>query len=640
MLMKKSVPPDLLRESDVGAEEFLSALVRTSNNAVIGKTVDGTVIYWNGAAERLYGYSAQEMLGRDIGVLFPADRPDELAELLERVRGGETIRDFLTERVRKDGSTVAISINMSPVTDASGTVLGISVISHDQTRFNRQIADLRDAHRKANETLSMLETLHGSAPVGLGFIDREGRAVHLNEMLASVNGSTVDEQIGQYIADIVPEIWAQIEPLFTAVLERDEAIHNVEVSGFVATDPGRIRHWLASYYPVHLDEEIIGVGVVVIDVTERRQAESFRTNVMNNMVEGLITVDALGRLTSMNEAGEKMLGWTEAELLGQVIGDVILPRDDDGELLPIPKELLKVRAEGVHVRLDETEYVRKDGSLVSVALSASPLLSGSAIDGAVVLFRDITDETSERLRLQREMEGLAWIGRIREALDEDRFVLYAQPIVPMRGGQPSEELLIRMIARDGSVIGPAAFLGVAEKYGLITEIDRWVVAQAAQLAASGRHVGVNLSAESIVLKDMLSYIKRQIEAAGADPSHLVFEITETALLNDVEKGRAFTEGIVALGSSIALDDFGTGFGTFTHVKNLKVGYLKIDIEFVRGLPESVENQHVVKAIVDLARGFGCETVAEGVEDGDVLELLREYGVDYAQGFYLGRPAPL
>ena len=197
-----------------------------------------------------------------------------------------------------------------------------------------------------------------------------------------------------------------------------------------------------------------------------------------------------------------------------------------------------------------------------------------------------------------------------------------------------------MVGRNGEIIGPDAFLGVAEKYGLITEIDQWVVKQAVRLAATGRHVGANLSAESLVNLDMLALIEREVQQSGADPANLVFEITETAIMRDIETCHAFAHGIVALGCGIALDDFGTGFGTFTHVKKLDVKYLKIDIEFVRELIESSANQHVVKAIVNLAQGFGCETIAEGVEDAETLELLREYGVDYAQGYYLGRPAPL
>jgi PAS domain S-box-containing protein len=336
----------------------------------------------------------------------------------------------------------------------------------------------------------------------------------------------------------------------------------------------------------------------------------------------------------------KILGWTEEEVVGSVMSELILPRDEDGSIREDMKEILKVRGEGVHVRLNDAEYVRKDGSMVPVALSASPLLSGSDVDGAVVIFRDVSEEKAERTRVARELAALGWVGRIREALDEDRLVLYSQPIISLRGGPSSEELLLRMVGRDGAIIGPDAFLGVAERYGLITEIDQWVLQRALRLAASGRHVGVNLSAESIVSTDMVSLIEREIESAGANPSNLVFEITETALMRDIGKGQLFTNGVVDLGCSVALDDFGTGYGTFTHVKKLKVKYLKIDIEFVRGLVESPENQAVVKAIVNLAQGFDCETVAEGVEDGDVLTLLREFNVDYAQGYHLGRPAPL
>jgi EAL domain-containing protein (putative c-di-GMP-specific phosphodiesterase class I) len=197
-----------------------------------------------------------------------------------------------------------------------------------------------------------------------------------------------------------------------------------------------------------------------------------------------------------------------------------------------------------------------------------------------------------------------------------------------------------MVGRNGELIAPDAFLGVAEKYGLIGEIDQWVIKHAVRLAATGHHVGVNLSAESIGTIDLLALIEHEVRRAGVDPSNLVFEITETALMRDVEKGHAFARGVVDLGCSIALDDFGTGYGTFTHVKKLAVKYLKIDIEFVRGLVGSSANQHVVKAIVNLAQGFGCEIVAEGVEDGETLKLLQDYGVDFAQGYYLGRPGPL
>jgi EAL domain-containing protein (putative c-di-GMP-specific phosphodiesterase class I) len=202
------------------------------------------------------------------------------------------------------------------------------------------------------------------------------------------------------------------------------------------------------------------------------------------------------------------------------------------------------------------------------------------------------------------------------------------------------ELLIRMIDEDGSPIAPGLFLPVAEEFGLIREIDRWVVGQAAALAAEGHPLEINLSAESLGDPDLYAVVERELTASGADPSLIVFELTETALLRDEDAARSFIERAERLGCKLALDDFGTGYGGFTYLKRLPVDYLKIDIEFVRDLAQSRSSEHVVRAVVSLARGFGQKTIAEGVEDAETLDLLGKLGVDYAQGFGIGRPAPV
>jgi EAL domain-containing protein (putative c-di-GMP-specific phosphodiesterase class I) len=167
-----------------------------------------------------------------------------------------------------------------------------------------------------------------------------------------------------------------------------------------------------------------------------------------------------------------------------------------------------------------------------------------------------------------------------------------------------------------------------------------VIGQAARLAATGRRVHANLSADSIGSRDLLIRIERALSAAGADPANVVFEITETALMGDIDAAETFTHGITDIGCAMALDDFGTGYGTFTYLQRLHIAYLKIDIEFVRDLASNTASQHLVNAIVNIAQGFGQQTIAEGVEDSETLELLRDYGVDLAQGFHLGRPEPL
>jgi len=283
-------------------------------------------------------------------------------------------------------------------------------------------------------------------------------------------------------------------------------------------------------------------------------------------------------------------------------------------------------------------FTRKAGTICPVAYSSAPLMDGTTVRGIVVVFRDTTAEQAEGDRDRRELDTLAWIGRIRDALDGDGLVLHSQPIVPLAGGRPSQELLLRMVGSRGDLIPPGSFLPVAEKYGLMGEIDRWVIRQAVGLAAGGERVVANLSAESIGNLDLLPLIEQELRNMHADPSNIDFEITETAVMKNPEAGEAFARGLSEVGCPLALDDFGTGFGTFTYLKSLPITFLKIDIEFVRDLTTNEANQHLVKAIVGLASNFGCQTIAEGVEDAETLALLKEYGVDFAQGFHLGRPA--
>lgn len=292
------------------------------------------------------------------------------------------------------------------------------------------------------------------------------------------------------------------------------------------------------------------------------------------------------------------------------------------------------------MRITEDVFTRKDGSLLPVAYSAAPLRGAGGQYGAVVVFRDVSEELSARQRARREIEALSWIGRIQDALEDDRLELYTQPIVPLNGGQGAEELLLRLRTPTGEIIAPGVFLPVAEKYGLIVDVDRWVVARAVAIAATGRTVEVNLSAATITHSDLLPWIERTVREHGADPHRVVFEITETALMDDIAAGEAFARGLAELGCRLALDDFGTGFASFTYLKRLPIDFLKIDIEFVRDVLTNPANQHVIRAIVNLARAFGHRTVAEGVEDAATLEFLRDVGVDLAQGYHLGRPAPL
>jgi PAS domain S-box-containing protein len=566
----------------------------------------------------------------------------------ERARAGwgsavRTETEFaLDYRIRRvDGAFRWHAFRARPVRHADGRVhFWIGTATDIDARKQLELS-LRRSEREALETVALLQSIAAAAPVGFKLVDRDLRVVRVNDTLAQISGMSADEVLGRTVQEMVPELWPHVEDAYRRALG-GETICGLDLSMASADAPAHIRHWLASYYPVRIQDEIIGVGNVVVEITDRKEAEEFRRIVVDNMAEGLYALDSDGYVTFVNPAASQMLGWTEEELRGRSMHETVHFQRADGTELPSSEcPILRVLTTGRPVRITDDAFICRDGTVLPVAYSAAALGSGTANEGVVVVFHDITEQKNEQATLQRELATLSWIGRIRDAIDEDRFVLYSQPIVPLTGGRPGEELLLRMIGRNGEVILPSAFLPVAERYGLITEIDRWVITQAVRLAAKGnRTIEANLSATSIDTSDLLPFIERQIQQAGADPANLVFEITETALMKDVSAGMELARGLREFGCGLALDDFGTGYGSFTYLRSLPLTYVKIDIDFVRDLTTNPANRHVVAAIVSLAKAFGLQTIAEGVENEETLTLLRADGVDFAQGFHLGRPEPL
>jgi len=494
--------------------------------------------------------------------------------------------------------------------------------------------------RRMSQALALVDAFEASAPLAFGFVDTDFRLVRVNETLARLNGLSPERDLGRTVADVAPDLWPVFEPHYRSVIDSGKEV--TVVHSIRREADGGETVWFTKYFPVRVDGQLVGIGIVGVDITETKQSERFRSVVLNTMAEGLYALDPQGRITLLNRSAARMLGWTEDELCGQLAHETFHHQHVDGT--PHREQdcaLLKVRTEGRVVRSSDDSFVSRDGRSIPVAYSASPLTNESGdIDGVVVVFRDATAETEERNRARRELDALSWLGRIRDALDEDRMMLYAQPIMPLNGGPAAEELLLRLITPSGDVVQPGAFLPIVERYGLIAEIDSWVIARAIERAATGRRVEANISAWTVANLDLLPLIQRLIDETGADPSLIVFELTETAFMQNLDAGRTWAHALHDLGCGLALDDFGTGYASFTYLKTLPFTHLKIDREFVRGLASTAADRHVVDAIVSLAKGFGQQTIAEGVEDQATLDILKEHGVDYAQGFHVGSPAPI
>jgi PAS domain S-box-containing protein len=567
----------------------------------------------------------------DVLAGMPEDARQVAREDLATIARGERDTTVQRHRYGYEAGPVWIETRLRAIRDDEGALLCVRGTSQDVT-------DQELARQEATTQAALLEEVD----VAVVATDPAGRITHWNRGARQLHGWTHEEMVGRDAAEFLGPADATLKAEVAGELDR---------SGHWEGEY-TVRHKDGSAFPAYLrarvmldaDGERAGWIGVSVDLTKRLESEralrtagNYLRAVADSVGDGLFTLDTEGRVTYMNAAAERHLGWSRDELLGRVMRDVARARDSaPAEEWPV----LNARRAGSARRIDDV-FVRRDGCDLPVAYSAAPFETDDGVQGCVVVFEDISERRAHEAELEEEARKLLWIGRIQDALAEDRFVLYAQPIVDVRGGEVVQsELLLRLREPGGEIVAPGEFLQIAEDYGLIGDIDRWVITRGAEIAATGRPVEVNLSAHSVGDAGVLVHIEHCLERSGADPTLLVFEITETALIQDEVAARRFAERLHELGCKLALDDFGTGYGGFTYLKQLPLDFLKIDIEFVRDLATNPASSHVVRAVVALAHGFGLQTVAEGVEDAATLALLRELGVDLAQGYHIARPGPL
>ena len=543
------------------ARDLLSYVVQSTGDAILTKSAGGTITSWNRGAEQLYGYTAEEAIGRPSGFTETDERTGEWQKLLRTVFSGQSIDNFETERVRKDGSTITVSLTVSPVTDANGRIVSAAIIARDTTERVRYEERLR--HMADHDQLT-------------GLINRRRFDEELKRELA---------RAGRYAEH-------------SAVLSLDiDNFKGINDSAGHAAGDAVLSH-------------------VARVLTERSRASDVVARLGGD--EFAVLLSAVG-VREARTAAEHLL--TEIRSSPAVYG---------GKPFRITASIGVATFESDDATAGE---VLVNGDLAMYAAKTS------GRDRVVVY-------TPTEARKARAIAKATWSERIRDALEHDRFVLHLQPILELATGQFKHgELLLRMKGNRGKLIAPGAFLPAAERFGLIHAIDRWVVQRAIQLMSqsggAGPRVGINLSGESIVGDpDLLAVIEQELERSTVDPSKLIFEVTETAAIANMPEATQFARGLTSLGCSLALDDFGTGFGSFYYLKHLPVSYVKLDGEFIQNLPRSEVDEHMVKAIVGVSRALGIKTVAESVADEETIGLLHKHNVDYAQGFYVGKPAPL
>ena len=618
----------------LGVTDVLASIGPDDITRMLDQLSDGVLVfdaqwrfrYVNDPAARLLGRPRHDLVGAHAWTVFP-----------EAV-GGPTYTAY--HEARREGRAVSATEFFAPLgrhfeARAYPMDTELAVVFRDVT-------EMRVAQDEIHELADRLSEAERIAGFGVWRWDIATDVVRWSEELHHIYGvrpgefgGTVEDFVGRLHPDDRDRVAGHIA----------QAVQTLEPFAFeerVLRPDGTERRLLSQGRVIPGPDGAAATLVGVChDVTERVQAQRAlglserRMRAIIDNSPSVIAVKGLeGEYVMANAEAGRLVGLPADELIGRLCTELF----DPGVAAAVRKADRAAIAGAAPVFGEAV--VTRDGDPRTYVMVSFPLPDdeGRPVEVCTIA----TDVTEQRERAGERREREDWRARITGAIAEDRLVLHAQPIVEVAtGATSSSELLVRMRSESDAevLLAPGAFLPAAERFGLIQAIDAWVVRQALAMAA-GRRLEVNLSAVTLSDPEARHEILGLLSAAPVAAANLVLEITETAVAEHIEAASEFAADIAALGCGLSLDDFGTGFGSFTYLRRLPLRYLKIDRTFVSGLRGSRDDRRVVNSILGIARQFGLSTIAEGVEDAETLELLREMGADYVQGFHLGRPAPI
>jgi diguanylate cyclase (GGDEF)-like protein/PAS domain S-box-containing protein len=680
----------LLRSS---SQVRADAVIESLDLAVVGRGRDGVIRTWNAGAERLYGYAANEIVGQSFELLVPANRRRPEADVTGACLLAGLSDSFQTTRIGKSGSETTVQILIAPVRGSAGDIVGISTMEHE-------IADATLEGRGTPGSETVLRSAFEAAPIGMALISIEppfaGRLIRVNRALSELTGYPSERLEGM---DLRVLLHPDDEATDLAAVERLNAgeIEHFQIEQRLLH---RERHavWVTSSASLVRDEERKPLYCIrqVQDIEERKRYEGelgflvehdpltgllnrrgFVRELSHEMAYarrygggGSVLLLDLDDFKSVNDtlghdAGDEVLAEVarivgerlrETDSFARLGGDefaVLLPHTADEDAQAIATGLLAAVRDGCAVTFG-------DGRSVSLSIGINGFQAPSEQSTAEDLLVDADDAMytakesgKDRVALSsaathdRTRARVTWAERVRRAVQNGLFELYCQPIVEFSSDVVSQwELLLRLPGDGDELILPSQFLYTAERSGLILDVDRWVVGEAMALiaahGAAGRELRleVNISGRSVGDPALLALVESGLRETRIDPANLVLEVTETAAIANMDRARGFATQLQSLGCRFALDDFGAGFGSFYYLKHIPFDYVKIDGEFIRNLPTSSTDQLILDSIVQMSSGLEKHTIAEFVGDAQTVEVLKEHGVDYGQGFHLGRPRPV
>ncbi len=700
----------MLREQRAEAEEArlereqqVNLLLRSTAEAIFGVDLNGTCTFVNRACLEMLGYEHEsDIIGKNLHALIHHTYPDgepypkEQCRVRAATLSGRSGHCDTEVHWRADGTPIPVEWWSHPVRK-DGEVIGTVVTFVDISERKRAEEELR---RLGEYNQLLLQ----STSDGIFGVDRDLRCTFANSAAAEMLGFDAAALEGQDMHALVHHSGEDGAPLpreenlIQRAMAEDRSVwSNNEVLWKHGEDAFPVQY---SANPLHEEGRVTGAVVVFRNVAEARaMARKMDYLATHDPLTGLVNRREFERRlgaaleTARAQHGEHILCYVDLDQFkvvndtcGHVAGDELLrqitilmhPRmrqsdtlarlggDEFGMLFEhCPMERAVERAQDIWNLVQEFRFVWDNKSFsvgVSigvVAITAETESADAALSAADAACYMAKDSGRNRVHvyevndaeIARRRGEMQWVSRLRNALDDDRFELCVQRLVPVaadaQDGGLLAEVLVRMRDEQGESVPPGAFLPAAERYNLVPDIDRWVVRRTfayllehPDVFADLRLCTINLSGHSLGDESFAEFVVESLTSQGIDPERICFEITETAAVANLTQAVRFMRRMKAHGCSFALDDFGSGMSSFAYLKTLPVDFLKIDGNFVRDLGGDPIDRAMVEAINKVGHVMGIRTIAEFVESAEILEHLRDIGVDFAQGYGIARPEPM
>jgi diguanylate cyclase (GGDEF)-like protein/PAS domain S-box-containing protein len=658
------------------------------------------IVYANRQFASFIGVDRVELIGRRLADLVPPEYQDLVSENITRRLAGESAAErYEIDMVGLQGQVSRLEISSIVVEyERSNALLitGVEIIPTQTVQALRLAADSNVAEPQLLALQSLAEAVIAT--------DKEGRISYMNpaaEQLTALEAGAATGKLLEEVITLVDEAERRLlsDPLRQA-LSSGATVNLSRRALLLSRSSGGERAIELTASPVHnAAQELVGAVVLLHDVTELRGlARQMSYQATHDALTGLVNrheferrlqeaIDSghrgdgqhvlcyldLDHFKLVNDTSGHVAGDSMLREVAKLLRDAVRDSDSVGRLggdefglllIGCPLDKARQIADDLTRAVGDYRFVWKDKIFnigVSVGLVEISRESGTleellaAADTACYVAKK---QGSGRVAVYsardeahaRHTGEIQWLQRLQSALKDNRFHLYHQVIVPAHGedgGGPAMEVLVRLEDETGKELMPADFMRAAERYRLMGLVDRWVVqttlaalGRGAIAVPANRSVAINISGQTLGDVQFLEFVVECFDSTGAAPAQVCFEITESAVIANLDHARRFVGVLHGMGCEFALDDFGSGVGSFSNLKNLPLDYLKIDGSFMRNLERDTVNQAMVTAMIKLARTLNFKVIAEQVEDSAAEDAARKMGVDYLQGYAIGRPQPL